>query len=177
MCSVRIDLPQPRQRCWMRGAGSTPAERTVLPSPLVCGVASNEWEARPGNLLAALSTSTIDHGLPVSSSWTRAYARPIRQKERQLGPRFGAVCDSSIANALINRQFPSRCSKNHARFSGSRVIQSSRKASTCGSNWLHEIAGEAIASRSIRHARNRGRDRARGRPLPDAFPISSTAYK
>ena len=47
-------------------------------------------------------------------------------------PQVGAVSDNRAVNNPIRRQLPSRCSKNHSRPSGSRVIQSSTKASTWG---------------------------------------------
>jgi hypothetical protein len=59
-----------------------------------------------------------------------------------------AVFDNSMARVIIRRQFPPLCSKNHARFKGSRVIQSSKRH-RLRSNGLHEIAREAVASRSI----------------------------
>jgi hypothetical protein len=38
--------------------------------------------------------------------------------------QVGAVSESRTAKEAINRQFPSRCSKNHSRRIGSRLIQS-----------------------------------------------------
>jgi hypothetical protein len=90
----------------------------VLLSLLVCGVASSEWEAQ----LLPLGFREFDQSVRATHSAKGATARP----------HIRAVCDSSTARALINRQVPSRCSKNQARFSGSRVIHSSKKASTCG---------------------------------------------
>lgn len=65
------------------------------------------------------------------------------------GPQVGAVSASRTAKGASRRQLPSRYSKNHVRFSGSRVIQSSRKAINLRSNGFHEIAGQTVASSRI----------------------------
>lgn len=44
--------------------------------------------------------------------------------------QIDAVSDRRTANGAINRQLPSRCSKNHSRFNGCRVTQSRRYEST-----------------------------------------------
>src|SRR5260370_39266899 len=41
-------------------------------------------------------------------------------------PQVGAVLVSCTAKGAIKRQLPSRCSKNHSRLRGCRVIQSNR---------------------------------------------------
>src|SRR5450631_977008 len=41
-------------------------------------------------------------------------------------PQIGAVVESWTAKDAIRRQLPSRCSKNHSRLRGCRVIQSNR---------------------------------------------------
>lgn len=55
---------------------------------------------------------------------------------------------------------PSRCSKNQSRFSGSRVIQSSTNASTCGRMGSMRSQARLSRARAYRHAVHRGQDQA-----------------
>ncbi len=61
-------------------------------------------------------------------------------------PHVSAVSDSLTANEPIRRQLPSRCSKNHSRFSGSRIIQSSKKSVNLRADGLRKIVRQGIAS-------------------------------
>jgi len=108
-------LPHPRQRFSRRGgetgdgSGDPPfASRLRRCVNRVAG---------PGSPLA-----TGFQNMRATDSATGATARP----------HIGAVSERRAQSDAIRRQFPSRCSKNHSRLTGSRVIQSSKNASTCG---------------------------------------------
>jgi hypothetical protein len=70
----------------------------------------------------------------VARTSVRARFDVIDQSDRAIPSAKGAtaraqmsdVSDSLLASELINRQFPSRCSKNHSRRKGARLNQSNR---------------------------------------------------
>jgi hypothetical protein len=80
------------------------------------------WVKRVAGPVSWLGFRCLVHNWRVTHSAKGATARA----------HIGAVSDSLTANGAMSRQFPSRPSKNHSRFSGSRVIQSSTQASTSG---------------------------------------------
>src|SRR2546422_5000411 len=88
-----------------------------LPSTL------RRWVSRVGkmwSLRASLRTEL--HKVCATHSANGATARP----------HVGAVSESRAASGAINRQLPSRCSRNHSRLRDPLAIQSSRNVSTWG---------------------------------------------
>src|SRR5437588_1716858 len=89
-----------------------------------------------------------------------------------------AVSDNGTANGPIRRQLPSRCSKTHDRYSGSRVIQSSTKASTSGRTG--SIGSQAKLSRAKGYPRGRtpGEDQAQARQRLSgfSFPLAASTH-
>jgi hypothetical protein len=116
MLSTRaVSLPQPRQRfsarCASRAVG-------VAEMPLASRLCV--WVKCVGDESICTRFRVVNQNCCVTVSAIGATARP----------QIGAVSDSRAANDPMSRQLPSRCSKNHSRLRGLRVIQSSRYAST-----------------------------------------------
>ena len=106
-----MGFPQPRQRFSGRDAtGSIAVDEMPFASRLCVWVKCVGGKSVPSRL------RVVDHNVCATHSTIGATALP----------QIGVVSDNRMANDPMSRQLPSRCSKNHSRLRGCRVIQSSK---------------------------------------------------